>query len=456
MAEQRLPIVNTDDGTWGDIIRQYIMKEHFNDDTDNPINGSHKAVNIRPGTAAAGTAPLKFLSGTLLASPEVGAIEFNTDTFYATTTTGPTRKKFAIYDDTNGTTGDMYYRDGAGSFTRLAIGSAAQILSISGGVPAWINPPQPGGVSGTVQYNNSGSFGGASKVGINANGSLELSEEPSPAVPTSGKVGLFGRTIAGRMLPSSIDSSGLDSALQPLLARNNVGYWNPPGNATTVPGVFGFTAPTVVGTTTLRNVAVTNGATRMRRLGYVSAATIGSIAEARVAVAQFTCGSGINDGSGFFLLVRFVPSNAAAVAGERFFIGMRSLTTAATNVQPNTLTGTIGLAQLSTDNTQFYIVYGGTTAQTAIACGTAIGSPASLSTQAFELAIYAPNAVANTYYIQVTNIFTNVSFTTTLSGSAVQVPQSTTLLAYRAWKTNNTTAAAVGFDICSIYIETDM
>ncbi len=37
------------------------------------------------------------------------------------------------------------------------------------------------------------------------------------------------------------------TSLQPLLARNKVGYWCPAGNATAVPGVVGFTAPTIAG-----------------------------------------------------------------------------------------------------------------------------------------------------------------------------------------------------------------
>ena len=35
------------------------------------------------------------------------------------------------------------------------------------------------------------------------------------------------------------------------------------------------------------------------------------------------------------------------------------------------------------------------------------------------------------------------------------LPANTTLLAHRAWRNNNTAAAAVGIDIISIYIETD-
>lgn len=137
MADQRLPIVNSDDGVWGDIIRQYLMKEHYNDDTNNPINGSHKTVTIRPGTAAAGTAPLKFASGTLLTAPETGATEFAGDNLYFTITTGTVRKKVALYDDTSGATGDLYYRDSTGNFVRLGIGATGKTLRVSGGLPAW-------------------------------------------------------------------------------------------------------------------------------------------------------------------------------------------------------------------------------------------------------------------------------------------------------------------------------
>lgn len=134
---QRLPIVNNDDGVWGDIIRQFLEKEHYNDDTDNAANGGHQKVTIRAGTATAGTAPLKFTSGTVLTTPEAGAVEFNTDSLYFTITTGTVRKKVAIYDDSSGATGDLYYRDSSGNFTRLGVGSTGQVLKVSGGVPAW-------------------------------------------------------------------------------------------------------------------------------------------------------------------------------------------------------------------------------------------------------------------------------------------------------------------------------
>lgn len=134
---QRLPIVNNDDGVWGDIIRQYLKKEHYDDGTDNAVNGGHQTITIRPGTATAGTSPLKFTSGSLLTTPEAGAVEFNTDSLYITSTTGPTRKKIAAFYDGTSATGDLYYRDAGGNFVRLGVGSSNQVLTVAGGLPSW-------------------------------------------------------------------------------------------------------------------------------------------------------------------------------------------------------------------------------------------------------------------------------------------------------------------------------
>lgn len=279
----------------------------------------------------------------------------------------------------------------------------------------------------------------------------------APNAPITDMVMLFGRKIAGRMLLSQIGPSGLDAALQPFLARNKVGYWNPAGNATTVPGVFGITAPTVMtgSSVTARTVKTTNLATRMRRIGYLSATTAASFAGVRIAYSQFSCGSGSNDGSGFMLVERWVESDPAVVAGRRAFAGVQNIISTATNVEPNTLTNAIGIGQLSTDATQWYWIQGGSTAQTATAIGTDIGAPGGNSTTAWELAMFCPNSTANTFYLQLTNISTGVTATTTMSGTSTQVPQSTTLLSFRHWATNNATAAAVGIDLASLYIETD-
>lgn len=276
----------------------------------------------------------------------------------------------------------------------------------------------------------------------------------TPAAPPANTVTIFGRQIAGRSYAAAIGPAGLDYSFQPNLARNKVGYWNPPGNATTTPGIFGFTAPTTAGSVQSRTVATTNVLTRMRRLGYqTTATTSGLLAQQYVAVAQFTTGDGSGNG-GFTMIARFGQANVNG--GMRFFCGMTSNTGAATDVSPDTLTNAIGVGMLSTDLSQWYFCYGGSAAQTAIALGAGLGAPNSTTT-AYELAIFcSPNANGVVGY-QVTNLGTGttVSGTITPGTPGTQTPANTTLLAFRIWTTNHNTGGLVGYDLCSCYIETD-
>jgi hypothetical protein len=57
-------------------------------------------LHLKAGTTAANTAPLKFTSGSLMTTAEAGAIEFVTDNFYGTITTGAARKEFTLNDAT--------------------------------------------------------------------------------------------------------------------------------------------------------------------------------------------------------------------------------------------------------------------------------------------------------------------------------------------------------------------
>jgi hypothetical protein len=104
---QRLPIVNGDDGAWGDIIRQFLTKEHYNavPDADNPANGGHQNVTIRPGTATA--APLTFMGGTNLTTPVAGSVEYDGTYFYLTEASN-VRKRVMNYFATNTQSGTTY------------------------------------------------------------------------------------------------------------------------------------------------------------------------------------------------------------------------------------------------------------------------------------------------------------------------------------------------------------
>jgi len=94
--------------------------------------------HLPAGTATASTAPLKFTSGTLNTTAEAGAVEFLTDAYYGTITTGAERKQFAFNPMTTG--GDIVYAGASGVPTRLANGTASQVLQSNGTTlaPTWV------------------------------------------------------------------------------------------------------------------------------------------------------------------------------------------------------------------------------------------------------------------------------------------------------------------------------
>ena len=267
-------------------------------------------------------------------------------------------------------------------------------------------------------------------------------------------------STAGRTIWSTTELETLTwdgtrwTAAAPHMGRKNIGYWRPQGNSTVVSGDGSYTAPTIVGTLTARNVATTNFFARMARVGLVSAATAGAFAEARVAVAQVTIGAGAGVG-GFTKIVRFGCSDAAAVAGARMFVGVSSNTAAATNVEPSTLLNSIGVGHGAAD-TNLKIYFGGSAAQAPIDLG--VNFPVNtLSVDAYELSLFASPNNGNVSYV-VTRLNTGASATGTLTAATAgtQLPLNTTLLSYhKAWRCNNATALAVGLDIISDYIETD-
>lgn len=283
-------------------------------------------------------------------------------------------------------------------------------------------------------------------------GGLDFTATTDPSAPT-GAITMYSKSVGGRIMPKWIGPSGVDTAIQPFLAGNSIGYWRPQGNSTTVPGVLGYGALTAVGTATARNVATTNLFTRMRRIGYVSVATAGGLASLRLAAAQITVGNGTL--GGFHKVTRFGISDAASVAGARMFVGISSSTSAPTNVEPSTLTNCCGVGHGAAD-TNLKIFYGGSSAQTPINLGANFPITHG-SANAYELVLFSPPNANGEIKYRVTRLNTGDVAEGTISGSGgVVLPATTTLLSYMwAYRTNNATALAVGLDLMSDYIETD-
>lgn len=285
------------------------------------------------------------------------------------------------------------------------------------------------------------------------NGTVFIPTTSTTPSATAGGSYLFNKDRGGRLMFGQIGPSGVDYTFQPAIYANKIGYWNPPGNVATVPGLFGMGTLTATGTATARTVATTNLFTRTRRVGVVSAATTGSLAGYRGTAAQFSLGTGSGLG-GFYYVIRFGTSDAATVSGARMFVGLRNITTAPTNVEPSTITNCIGIGH-GAANSNLFIYYGGSAAQTPIDLGTSF--PANtLSTDLYELALFSSPSSNNSVGYRVERLNTGAVTSGTLTGTAgTALPASTTLLVNNDYRTNNATALAVGIDYVSIYFETD-
>lgn len=288
---------------------------------------------------------------------------------------------------------------------------------------------------------------------------VSLAKSDAPVAPSDDSVTLFARLIAGRAMPVALPALGGAEVLQSSIWRRKLAVWNPPGNSTTVPAVFGMNAPTAVGTATARNVATTNRMTRARRLGYVSAATAGALAGIYGAQAQWAVGDGAGLG-GFLFSCRFAFSDAAAVAGARAFVGLTSAVSAPANADPASLLNSVGVAQLSGSSTQLYLVCAGSAAQAAIPLGTNFPPMAAAGVTngvLYDLTLFSPPGEAGVIHYMLERVGTSfvASGRIAPASAGVQTPATSALLAPRAWRCNNTTAAAVGIDLVGLYLESE-
>ncbi|MEO8784837.1 MAG: hypothetical protein ABI221_00685, partial [Candidatus Saccharimonadales bacterium] len=159
---------------------------------------------------------------------------------------------------------------------------------------------------------------------------------------------------------------------------------------------------------------------------------------------------------GFYKIFRFGCSDPAAVFGARMFCGISNNTSAPTNVEPSTLLYSIGVGHGAAD-TNLMLYYSGAVKQTPINLGANFPIN-TLSTDAYELALFSPSNQFATIYYEVTRLNTGDVATGVLVGDGANIvlPSPYTLMSY-SWnyRTNNTTAAAVSLDVMSDYIETD-
>lgn len=273
-----------------------------------------------------------------------------------------------------------------------------------------------------------------------------------PAAPSAGNLKTFARTIAGGYTaPAFLNATQTVAMLQPTIANKKISTFTPQTGANI--SLVGFATGTSQGTLTGASPSSTSFFTRTARVTVVSSGTAGNFASYYFGVGMVSLGvPGTPNAGGFYFVQRFGISDA--VASPRTFIGLTSVGTTPTNVEPSTLINSIGVGQGAAD-TNLKIYYGGSAAQTPIDLGVNFPTGTS-STDWYELTLFAPPTSNNTVYYQVTRLNTGNVATGTLTGTAGTVlPSNTTFLMPRSWRTNNATASAVTLALGTIYLETD-
>ncbi len=281
-------------------------------------------------------------------------------------------------------------------------------------------------------------------------GGLDLPLE-TVSTPPADTVRLFGRKMGGRMLPAFEGPSGLDSSLQPHLARNKFALWSPAGNSTTVTQI-GMAAATG-GTATAANVAVTNLHTAMRRLDYLvtTAATtaVAFLQSAGTLANQYFRGTAPL--GGFHLVLRFAGATGMSTATHRFFSGMVGGTINATDIEPNSRTDALGVGYGAADANWKLIHRNGSAAATEIDLGALFPRQTADRSKMYELSMFCAPGGTSVFYE-----FTDLITGAVASGEiTTNLPAATALLKWMIAASVGGTNSVIGISVASAYIETD-
>ena len=320
------------------------------------------------------------------------------------------------------------------------------------GIQGEVGPQGPQGIQGeTGPQGPQGIQGPPGEGGGSSGPTLELPlTSPDPAAPAADNLTIFAKKIAGRMLPAFAGPSGLNSALQPILARNKVGWANPPGNSNTMQTVGLVLSGT--GSSTAANIALTNIHTAMRRLEYaVTTAATTAVAGWRATALQYSIGGPSNPFGGFFLVCRFGRSRgAAANATLRGFTGLSAQTNNLTDVNPSLYSNLLGVGCDDTD-TNYQIMHNvGTGAVTKVDTG--FPKANADTSEMYELAMFTGPG-NNAVHVRFERLSDRAVFEHTITDNK---PADNQLLALRGFYSVGGTSSVIGYALSSLYIETDV
>lgn len=230
-------------------------------------------------------------------------------------------------------------------------------------------PGVPGGSEPQVQFNDDGSFGGAAKLGIQAEGYPAVGESTYSAAvtqPTDG-VAILSRVMGGDAMLSSVGSGDAREDVYEThggYKRTSLMMADPDS---TTPYMRGIT-PSISGFSSSGTLASTNLLTATPRITYTTDTLTNSSAGLAATIAHLYRGTSAI-GGGFHVVMTF---GAAGIASDsRLFVGLKETMPSAVT-DPSVYANMIGLAKDEGD-TNLQIMYAGTSGtQTKIDLGSAL------------------------------------------------------------------------------------
>lgn len=225
---------------------------------------------------------------------------------------------------------------------------------------------------------------------------------------------------------------------------NAIELYQPIGNGTTVTQLG--TAVTAVGTAAAVNVTstTTNYVLKSRRIQYGTAATAGTTASIRNALAQYSLDNG------FQFYARFAPQSIRPASASRGFFGMWATTTALPNAAITTLTNMFGIGWDAGDSTYYW--YNNDATGTAVR--TQVGAGVTIRTDDMvELLIHAYSNTIVDMAVKINNK-QNGSWTETrtLQVGTDDMPTSSQLLSWHLAISNGAAAANYAMDINKVVV----
>lgn len=239
-------------------------------------------------------------------------------------------------------------------------------------------------------------------------------------------------------------SGKFNTSLEQYVQRELEAFWHPFGWSATTLASIGVPTLTNTGTATGRAFATTNLYSRKRKIGYDTSASSGQLCGTRVATSSDHLGTDGSFKGGFVRATRF--GDPQTISGARKFTGVGAAG-APSNVEPSTLTNSIGVGYGASD-TNMMVFYGGSAAQTPIDLGANFpANTAAVDWYELLLLGFAETDLKVGYQLKRLNTgdVTRGTLTGTVSGT--QLPSATSYFARRSdWRTNNATASVIGID----------